>query len=188
MKYFIAIQQITDKVLDAEHPSDLHVIGVTYDAVKRTAEVNGRKGYIGNWLVQYQDGSLGFAQYETDAEQRAHDLAEEEIEDCILDGNSDPLRFAYPHEAAHAVRLSAEVARLKDEIDRQDKEIEAKDAKIATLQGVIDQVRGALLMLKGWDMLSLLSDGRGAVTDDAPWAQKLIADTLALLPPTGGES
>jgi hypothetical protein len=60
-------------------------------------------------------------------------------------------------------------------------------SNLAALQGVIDRVREALLMLKGWDMLSLLPDGKGAVTDDAPWAQKLIADTLALLPLTGGE-
>jgi hypothetical protein len=113
MRYFTAIQQITDKVLDAEHPSDLHVLGVTYDAVKRTAEVNGRKGYVGNWLVWHQDGSIGFAQYETDAEQRAHDLAEEEIDDCIDEGNFDRLRFAYPSAVANEVRLSAEVARLE---------------------------------------------------------------------------
>lgn len=40
------------------------------------------------------------------------------------------------------------------------------------------RMRDALLKLEQWDMLTLDSDGHGAVTSDAPWARKLIADAL----------
>ena len=43
----------------------------------------------------------------------------------------------------------------------------------------VKRLRSALLALQAWDMLTLLADGSGAATQDAPWARKLIADALA---------
>lgn len=40
------------------------------------------------------------------------------------------------------------------------------------------KMRAALTSLEAWDMLGLTSDGRGAITADAPWARALIADAL----------
>lgn len=42
-----------------------------------------------------------------------------------------------------------------------------------------DEMRDALVRLEQWDMLSLASDGHGAVTADAPYFRQLIADALA---------
>jgi hypothetical protein len=59
--------------------------------------------------------------------------------------------------------------------------------EIDRLRTTIDKVRDTLTVLRQWDMLSLGPDGRGAVTSDAPWAIKLIDDTLfASRPQDGG--
>jgi hypothetical protein len=57
---YVDAVQITDEMLDAAPPSDLHVPGVMYDPIQRTAHlyVNGAMGVVGYWIVRGEDGFL----------------------------------------------------------------------------------------------------------------------------------
>ncbi len=56
---YVEAVQITDEMIDAPHPSDLHVEGVTYDPKKRVARLpNGAYGLRGYWIVRGEDGWL----------------------------------------------------------------------------------------------------------------------------------
>lgn len=56
---YVEAVQITDEMIDAPHPSDLHVEGVTYDPKKRIARLpNGVYGLRGFWIVRGEDGWL----------------------------------------------------------------------------------------------------------------------------------
>lgn len=66
-------------------------------------------------------------------------------------------------------KASADEARLfYAEVVRQDRRVESQNIRMRT----------ALQRLAEWDMLTLTPDGHGAVTADAPWARKLIAEAL----------
>ncbi len=56
---FVEAVQITDAMIDAKHPSPLHIKGVMYDPVGRGVHVpNGAIGVVGYWIVRGDDGWL----------------------------------------------------------------------------------------------------------------------------------
>jgi len=63
--------QLTDEMLDAPHPSDLHIEGVLYDPMQRCAFiVRGRSGrstrvWVGDWIIRGKDGELSKCEVDT---------------------------------------------------------------------------------------------------------------------------
>jgi hypothetical protein len=58
----VEAMQITNEVLDAPHPSDLHVTGLVYDPVNRTVRkvVGVSRATVGYWIVQDELGGISF--------------------------------------------------------------------------------------------------------------------------------
>jgi len=58
----IEAMQLTDEVLDATHPSTLHLPGVIYDPVKREASIETLEGTMiasyGDWIIKGLRGEL----------------------------------------------------------------------------------------------------------------------------------
>lgn len=58
----IAAIQLTDAVLDATHPSELHFPGVVYDPVNRCAFIKTLEGTmradVGDWIIRGVKGEL----------------------------------------------------------------------------------------------------------------------------------
>jgi hypothetical protein len=58
----IEAQQLTDAVLDAEHPSDEHIVGVNYDPDRRCATIDTLEGQmtaeVGDWIIRGIKGEL----------------------------------------------------------------------------------------------------------------------------------
>jgi len=56
--------QLTDEILDAQHPSDLHIPGVVYDPKNRCAYIDTPEGRmraaVGDYIVRNQNGDLYF--------------------------------------------------------------------------------------------------------------------------------
>lgn len=56
--------QLTDEMLDASHPSDLHIKGVLYDPMQRCAFIvrcscgRGIRVWVGDWIMRGEDGEL----------------------------------------------------------------------------------------------------------------------------------
>lgn len=52
----IEAAQLTDEVLDAPHPSDLHIVGVVYDPAARCAYIRTLEGTmradLGDWIIR----------------------------------------------------------------------------------------------------------------------------------------
>lgn len=55
---YVEAVQITDEMIDAPHPSPLHVMGTTVDPVARTVKVGVATGVVGYWIVRGGDGWL----------------------------------------------------------------------------------------------------------------------------------
>ena len=55
---YVEAVQITDAMIDAPHPSDLHVPGTTIDPIARTVKVGVATGVVGYWIVRGDDGWL----------------------------------------------------------------------------------------------------------------------------------
>ena len=50
---YVEAVKITDEMIDAKHPSDLHIPGVVYDPVARIARVpSGAYALVGHWIVR----------------------------------------------------------------------------------------------------------------------------------------
>ena len=58
----IEAQQITEECFTCDHPSDLHVPGVVYDPVARTATCHTLEGNmvgnVGDWIIRGVKGEL----------------------------------------------------------------------------------------------------------------------------------
>ena len=150
IRNFEAVQKITNEVFEADHPSDLHIIGVTYDPANRSIRTpEGYYGHVGQWIVRYEDGTLGVTDYETMLEVEAAERAEYEISNCEYDRNWDPVRHAYPAMAAAEARRWIEIEKLRAE----------NTVMTAKLKAVTDYCNQHQAVATNWDVEQLATVG-----------------------------
>ena len=52
--------QLTDAMIDAPHPSDLHIKGIIYDPPQRCAFIvcESTRVWVGDWIIRGENGEL----------------------------------------------------------------------------------------------------------------------------------